>query len=175
MKTLDNAEKYSLLFDHVRPPDNHPTTHSHGCNRKFNVEWLVKYSWLKYSPKLDAVFCGLCTVLLGDNRKDKGVLVNCPFSKWVKLNETLSKHAKLAYRHDSIQAADILETSVENPSSRIYVMTDQAVQLKIAENKHIFFQIVRAITFLCKQGLPLRGDILKMLLHIITQVIFWHF
>ena len=83
----------------------------------------------------------------------------------------MSNHAKLAYHHDSLQAADVLKTSVENLNSRIYVMTNQAVQSKIAENKHIFFQIVRAITFLCKQGLPLRGDID----HIIIQVIFWHF
>jgi len=99
------------------------------------------------------VFCRPCAVLLGDNRKDKDVLVNLPFSKWVKFSETLSKHAKLAYYHDFIQAANILKTSVENPSSRIYVMTDQA------ENMHIFFQIVHAITFLYKQGLPLQGDI----------------
>ena len=38
-------------------------------------------------------------------------------------------------------------------------MINQAVQSKIAENKHVVFQIVHAITFLCKQGLPLQGDI----------------
>ena len=69
MKGLDNGEKYSLLFNHVQPPvaDHLPSTHSQWCNRKFRVHWLAKYPWLKYSPKLDAIFCGPCTVLLGDN------------------------------------------------------------------------------------------------------------
>ena len=46
MKTMNNVE--NILY------------HSHGCNRKFTVEWLVKYPWLNYSPKLDAVFWGPC-------------------------------------------------------------------------------------------------------------------
>ena len=43
MKGLDTAEKYSLLFNHVRPPttDHLPSTHSHGCDTKFRVEWLA--------------------------------------------------------------------------------------------------------------------------------------
>ena len=78
---LSNAEKISLLLQHVPPPAVLPTTFSHGCNRKFNVSWLTKYPWLRYSPKLDAVLCGPCTLLLReDSRKDKGWLVNRPFS-----------------------------------------------------------------------------------------------
>ena len=34
---LSNAEKISLLLQHVPPPAVLPTTFSHGCNRKFNV------------------------------------------------------------------------------------------------------------------------------------------
>ena len=157
--SMKNSEKYSLLFHHVKPPSVLPTTFSHGCNRKFNNDWLTKYPWLKYSPKLDAVFCGPCAVLLDDSRKDKGVLVNKSFSKWVKLSETLSNHAKLAYHHDCLQAADILKTSIEKPASRIDVMTNQALQSRMAENKQILCQIVRAIIFLGKQGLGLRGDV----------------
>ena len=46
------------------PPAVLPTTFSHGCNRKFNISWLIKYPWLRYSPKLDAVLCGPCALLL---------------------------------------------------------------------------------------------------------------
>lgn len=119
MRSLSNSEKYSLLFQHVKPPAVLPATFSHGSNRKFNNDWLTKYPWLKYSPKLDAVFCGPCAVLLDDSRKDKGVLVNKPFSKWVKMSETLSKHAKHGYHHDCLQTTDILKSSIENPGSRI--------------------------------------------------------
>ena len=39
MKHLDNAEKYSLLLNHVQPPaaDHLPSTRFDRCNRKFRV------------------------------------------------------------------------------------------------------------------------------------------
>ena len=92
---LSNARKYSLLFQHVSPPDTLPRTFLHGCYRKFNISWLKKYPWLRYSPTLDAVFCGTCALLLQkDKRRDKGLLVNKPFSNWVKLSDALNTHSK---------------------------------------------------------------------------------
>ena len=74
--SLTNSEIYSLLFHHVSPPHEIPSTFSFGCNRKFNVKWLEKYPWLRYSPKLDAVFCGPCALLVPkEKRKDKGLFV----------------------------------------------------------------------------------------------------
>ena len=72
------------------------------------------------------------------------------------MSETLSKHVKLTYHHDCLQGADILKSSIENPGSRIDVMTNQA---RMTENKHILFQFVPAIIFLGKQDLTLCGDI----------------
>ena len=54
-------------------------------------------------------------------------------------------------------SADTLKTTTENPSSRIDVMMSTTVQAQMEENKHILHQIVRAIMFLARQGLPLRG------------------
>ena len=68
LDNLPNARKYSMLFQHASPPDTLSRTFSHGCYRKFNTSWLEKYSWLRYSPSLDAVFCGACVLLL---HKDK--------------------------------------------------------------------------------------------------------
>ena len=91
---LSNVERFSLLFRHVDPPTTFPTTFSHGSHRRFNVGWFKKYPWLRYSLKLNAVFCGPCAVLLPDgDRKDKGVLVNRPFSNWVQFSNALTKHS----------------------------------------------------------------------------------
>jgi len=50
MSKLSNSEKYWLLFNHVKPCTTALPSHfSDGCNRKFNVDWLKKYSWLRYS------------------------------------------------------------------------------------------------------------------------------
>ena len=79
--SLSNAEKYSLLFEHVAPPLTLPTTFSHGCDHRFNTKWLQKYPWLRYSPKLDVVLCGACALLMkSDVTQDKAWLVNKPFS-----------------------------------------------------------------------------------------------
>ena len=80
-----------------------------------------------------------------------------PFSNWVKISETLSNHSKHQYHRECLQRADILKSTVENPASRIDVMTNTSKQLLMNENKHILRQIVRAILFLSKQGIPLRG------------------
>lgn len=58
-----------------------------------------------------------------------------------------------------MQAADALKSSIVNPtSSRIDIISDSRLQTRIAQNKHILQQIVRAILFLGKQGLAFRGD-----------------
>ena len=165
LDTLSNGDKYSLLFEHVSPPTILPKTYSHGCNRKFNTTWLEKYPWLRYSRKLDAVFCGPCSILLAleaHKRSNKGVLVNVPFSNWVKISDTLKKHSGHAYHREAMQSADTLKTTINNPAARIDVMASTALQSKIAENKHILQQIVCAILFLAKQGLALRDNMEKV-------------
>ena len=134
----------------------------HGCNRRFNTKWLQKYPWLRYSPKLDAVLCGACALLMkSDVRQDNSRLVNTPFSNWVKLSDVLSNHSKLLYHWESLQATDVLRDTIQMPASRIDVMWSSSLQSWMAENSHILRQIVCAVLFLCKQGLALRGDVEK--------------
>lgn len=159
LKGLSSSDKYSLLYNHANPPNALPSTYSHGCNRKFNTTWLEKYPWLRYSPRLDGVFCGPCALLVIDSkRSDRSCLINKSFSNWVKLGDTLSKHSKLSYHQDSVAKADSLKSTVENPSSRVDVMTNRVVQQQMKDNNHLLRQIVRAILFLARQGLALRGD-----------------
>ena len=88
---LDNNTKYSLLYDHLQPPSILPYSTIRGSNRKFNISWLSKYPWLKYSPMLDGVFCGPCSLLLcSSERRDKGILVNKAFNNWSKLFESFN-------------------------------------------------------------------------------------
>ena len=157
---LSNADKYALMYRHVPPPYTLPRTFSHGCHQKFNTSWLEKFPWLRYSPALDGVFCGACAVFLtGDKRKDKGLLVNKPFSNWVKLSDTLSTHSKHLYHLTALQSADIVKMTIEKPSSRIDILANSALQARIKENKHILRQIVCAVHFLAKQGMAFRGDV----------------
>ena len=96
--------------------------------------------------------------LLTLKRSDRSCLINKSFSNWVKLGNTLSKHSKLSYHQDSVAKADSLMSTVENPSSRVDVMTNRVVQQQMKDNNHLLHQIVWAILFLARQGLALRGD-----------------
>ena len=72
-----------------------------------------------------------------DKRKAKGLLVNKPFSNWVKLSSALNDHSKLKYHRDCLQLADTIQSSIENPVSGVDIMTDSTLQVKIKENEHI--------------------------------------
>ena len=44
------------------------------------------------------MFCGPCSLLLpSSQQKDKGLLVNRPFSNWVKLNKIWNNHSMVNY------------------------------------------------------------------------------
>lgn len=145
-----NARKYSLLFQHVSSPCTLPTKLSHGCYRKFNTAWLDKYPWLRYSRIRDGLFCGACFLLLPkDKQKDK-VARELTIFELGQDQWCLSTHSNHSYH--VLQSADVLKSSIENPASRIDVMVSSALQSRIAENKHIVRQIVRAVIFLAKQG-----------------------
>ena len=135
-----------------------PATHSYGCKCKFNTDWLNKYPWLVYSRANDGVYCAPCALLCSEhNRINKGFLVNVPFRNWVKVGDALATHAKHKYHAHPMQEADTLRAVVESPDSRLDVMVNTALQDRLATNKHVLQEIVRATLYLTKQGLPLRG------------------
>ena len=157
---LSNTEKYAYIFKHISPPRVLPKTYSHGCYRKFDIDWITKYPWLRYSKQLDGTYFGPCAMLLPTHsRCDEGVLVNKPFNNWVKIIDILKTHSSHVYHCDCMQAADTLKASITNPlSSRIDMISNTQLQGCVAQNKHILKQIVRAILFLGKQGLSFHGD-----------------
>ena len=91
------------------------------------------------------------------NCVDKGLLVNVSFRNWVKPSDALATHAKNKYHAHCMQDADTLRGIVDNPAGRVDVMESKALQDRLTVNKQILQEIVRAILFLTKQGLPLCG------------------
>lgn len=62
----------------------------------------------------------------------------------MKLSDVLKTHSKHLYHQPALEAAQVLKTTIENPSSRL---VSSAQQSQVAENKHILQQIVRAISY----------------------------
>ena len=80
--------------------------------------------------------------------------MNRSFPNWIKVSNTLANHSSLRYHRHCLAMANDLKSSVDNPRTRIDVMFSDAIQKRINESEQIFRQIVRAILFLAKQGLP---------------------
>ena len=126
------------------------------CNRSFQHNWLTKYPWLVYSPKLDWGFCLSC-FLFATNRSMKGVLVNSAFTRWTKVTTILGNHAKMEYHLESLTKADAFKCGYEDPERTIRGHFNKELVERIAKNRLIMEHIVRAILYLGKQGLALRG------------------
>ena len=67
-------------------------------------------------------------------------------------------HSEHIYHRECLQDADILKSVTDKPACRLDVRANSSIQVHINENKHILRQIVHAIIYLGKQGLPFRGD-----------------
>ena len=63
--------------------------------RSFQQERFLKFTWLEYSPSLDAVFCYSCSQFLTHGTKEN-VFTNIGFKNWkaaLEKSEGLLKHA----------------------------------------------------------------------------------
>ena len=92
---LSNDKKYSILYHHRSPPNQLPHTQHYCSNRKFNLTWLVGLfiapSWMQY-------FVVPCSHLLPNTKwRDKGLIVNRPFSSWGKVCVVLNAHSSHRY------------------------------------------------------------------------------
>ena len=61
------------------------------------------------------------------------------FSNWVKLSDVLNHHSKPAHHCEAVPSTVKLKTTIENPASRIYVMTNHTLQSETAQNEHMYF------------------------------------
>ena len=156
--SLTNSEKYQYLTEHFKPSKEYrfPSTYMNKCNRSFQHKWLTKYPWLVYSPELDGGFCLPC-FFFATNRSAKGVLVNSAFTRWTKVTTTLGSHATLEYHLESLTKADAFKCGYEDPEKTIRGHFNKELVEHIAKNRLIMERIVRAILYLGKQGLALRG------------------
>ena len=135
---------------------------------KFQHKWLEKFPWLSYSSVVAGGLCRYCTLFpeqprRGDSQGAKpGVLVlfpyQKPYTKALGKDGILVCHEKSAMHQHAAEQADLFKHNFRNPDQRIdsRLIKHKAQQEK--ENKEILRQIVLAVEFLAKQGLPLRGD-----------------
>ena len=135
---LTDGQRYKLLKEHYRPRADFrfPRTFSNGCYRSFQYKWLEKYPWLVYSKVVNGGFCKFCA-LFSRNRDSLGMLVNKPFTMWVKVHKIVEGHASNNYHFRAVHDALDFQRSIEHPETNIDVRMSSNLFQCIQENRHI--------------------------------------
>lgn len=85
----------------------YPRTLQGSKQRSFQKSWYEIYSWLEYSPKIDAAFCFPCRCFNG-NKSNSGqtekVFSKTGFNSWFKAFERLKSHQMSKYHINSTKA-----------------------------------------------------------------------
>lgn len=157
---LTNGKKYKLLQEHYKPGIDFvfPKTFSSGCNRSFQYRWLEKYPWLVYSKAVNGGFCKFCA-LFAKNRAKVAVLVNKPFTAWVKVHKKVDGHALNTYHTHAVEDALDFQRSIEQPQGNIDVCMNTELSHRIQENRHIVKCCAECVLYCGRQCIALRGDV----------------
>lgn len=161
ISSMSDGQKYHLLKNHFVPSLEYtfPATADGGCNRSFQREWLEKFPWMVYSPKLDGAFCITCALFVPKNQRSRfGALVNRPFIKWHKKSEVCDTHDPKGYHDDAEDAAKTFTDFVEQPEKSLPSQTDKRRNKNIKKNRHILTSIAEAVLYCGRQCIALRGD-----------------
>ena len=161
VSALSPGQKYAILTEHYVPGKSFsfPKIYNNDCYRSFQRKWLDKYPWLVYSKERDGGFCKLCALFATKlSRCTLGVLVNRPFTTWVKVHKIVEGHASNKYHMDAVEDALAFKRSIEQPQVNVDVRLNMALFNAIQENRHIFKCYVQSILFCGRQCIALRGD-----------------
>ncbi len=105
-----------------------------GKKRRFQKEWLQKYSWLRFSPEKNAMFCSICS--------DRAV-VN-PFTTGCQnwRTSTLQRHVASAEHRQTVR-----DQTAEANMARIL---DKAM----GENEKAILSAIKTVYFMAKCDIP---------------------
>ena len=168
LEGLSDMERYELLIGSWTPPQNYKFP-SHreciGCGKKqrttmrsFQMDWLRKWPWLRYSAKLDGGFCLPC-VLFAKERGELGQLVLRPLTFFTPATTVMADHNMKTYHRDAIKDMDRFRHNFEHPEQQqdcdVQVITQE--RQKVAENRQKLTSIIKTILWLGRQNVALRG------------------
>ena len=133
------------------------------------MKWLDQFPWLSYSALLSGGICRYCILFpeppargdgLGRGSR-AGVLIlspyKRPYSKALGKEGILVCHDRAVMHSRAAERADLFLRNHNNPSERIDTRLMRERDQQASENKHVLSQIILAVEFLAKQGLPFRG------------------
>ena len=91
-------------------------------------------------------------------RRNKGQLVNRPFTAWHKRTEKCKEHELTHYHQESLQQAEIFTQAVEHPTSTVSTLLDTKKAANVERNRTILKCVLEAVIYCGRQCIALRGD-----------------
>jgi hypothetical protein len=131
-------------------------------NRRFSSIYFKEHDWIEYSVRYDAVYCYACRhfggiSLFKGGKEGKKAFIDVGFSKWKDMKALFNQH-NVSARHRSSMVSwtewkAISSKEAESIASRI--STTRSTE--ILENRNHVKALLRATSFLGRQGLAFRG------------------
>ena len=120
----------------------------------------AQYGWFCHgrSHFSTAETTNLQTTVFARNRENLGVLVNKPFTNWVKVNNVCGGHATNGFHIRAVEAGLDFQRLIEQPELNIDVCMNTQLFNRIQENCHIIRCCAECIFYCGRQCIALRGD-----------------
>ena len=118
---------------------------------------MDQHCWLAYSKRLDGAFCLPCALF--NPNSVKGKFLTKPFRKSQKKSQMCKEHRKLQYHQASLELADELRRSIEQPERALTALIHGEKAQNIDRNRQLLKSLVKAVIFCGRQCIALRGSV----------------
>lgn len=140
--------------------ERYPASTSNG--RKFSAHYYKTYEWIEYSKNLNSVFCFACRhfsmgTLRAGETAGKRAFIESGFCKWKDSSALLKQHDGSERHRHCMSAWTEFKIMSTDTSKSIANALIQSRSQEVQENRDHVKYIFRAICFLGRQGLALRG------------------
>lgn len=140
----------------------YPRTIQGSKQRSFQKSWYEMYSWLEYSPLVDAAFCFPCRCFNGNEintGQTEKVFTKTGFNSWYRASERLKSHQMSRYHINSNTA---MNNFCSNKSIDEIIDSNKTLELSKREadrlnNRAIMKRLIDIVICLAKCGKPFRG------------------
>lgn len=168
INSLSDIEKYTLLTNHVCPPQTEMLTKKLEKGKekrivtlRFQTSWIDKNKWLVYSPAAQGGLCIYC-VLFGqtavtDTKTQANKFVASPFTNLKDALEEFKNHEKTKYHNDACVSAANFKLTHKNTDKNIAAQLNDQIKKNYEENVSIISTVVELVMFCASQGISLRG------------------
>ena len=158
--SFSDERMYNLLCGTWRPEHSSPFHVIH-LGRRFQLNWLEKFTWLVYSRSLDGAFCLNCVLFGGEsshNASKLQYLYSLPLTYWKTALQKFSEHEQKSPKHltATLKASNFVSW-IRNKTRSISVQFDATVMSQVNFNREKLKPIVEAIILCGKQNISLRG------------------